>query len=104
VGQNRRILLASLDSTPVDRIPDGVALVGTLREALEASRDADDAWLDWAKSERANGCAHGSDSALYRTALAVNRRVDEPKNAFVGAWNTRIAPQYGVQRFERGGI
>ena len=104
VGENRRILLSSLDSTPVDRIPDGTALVGSLRQALEASRDADDAWLDWARAERANGCAHGSDSALYRRALRVNRRVDGPKTAFVDAWNTRIAPQYDVQEFTRGEI
>lgn len=104
VGQNRRDLLDSLDSTPVDQIPDGTVLVTQLRAALSASRDADDAWLRWAKSERDNGCAHGSDSALYQKALAVNRLVDAPKEAFVSTWNSGIAPQFGVQTFTRDQI
>lgn len=104
VTQNRYDLLEALDSTPVDQIEGGFELLSLLRESLETSAAADEAWLAWAESERDNGCAQGSRSSLYKNAQAVNRHVDRPKNGFVNMWNSRIAPEFGVKKFTRAEI
>jgi hypothetical protein len=99
VEQNRVELLQALDSTPFDRIPNGAALVSSLRHALELSRDSDRIWVEWARSEEANGCAAGRESSFYKEVQAKNVDVAAAKSYFTDLWNSQIAPVYSVPSF-----
>lgn len=104
VTANREELLDALESTPVDALPQGPRLVADLQQVLELSRATDQAYADWAREERANGCAGGSSSPAWQRAKAADDAVDGPKNAFVDFWNTEIAPAYGVRELTNSDI
>jgi hypothetical protein len=101
---NRQELLDALDSSPVDAVPDGAALVATLRDALRLSHDSDQVWLTWAQAEQASGCAEGENSDLYRQVRAMNHAVAAAKDAFLRRWNSEIAPRYHAPRFRTSQI
>jgi len=104
VVANRQQLLDALDSTPVDAIPDGSALVAKLRNALQLSHDSDLVWVQWAQSQQANGCADGESSPLYQQVRQLNQNVAVAKDDFLSVWNTQIAPTYGAARFKTSQI
>jgi hypothetical protein len=99
VAQNRRDLLAALDSTPVDKVPDGPALVGLLRAALQASLGADDSYVAWAQAQLAADCASGAGRSYFDGAVPYNERAQRNKVAFTEQWNGQIAPAFGVRTF-----
>ena len=104
VTANREELLAALDSTPVDLVPDGSALVAKLRTALQLSHDSDLVWARWAQSEQVNGCSEGEANALYRQVTELNRGVSEAKDDFLSDWNTQIAAAHDAPTFSRSQI
>ncbi|MPN33972.1 hypothetical protein SDC9_181464 [bioreactor metagenome] len=75
-----------------------------LRHVLELSRATDQAYADWAREEKANGCTGGTSSRAWKLAKAADDAVDGPKNAFVTFWNTQIAPAYGVRELTNSDI
>ena len=104
VTQNREELLSALDSAPVDAIPEGQSLVAELRHALTLARDSDRVWEQWAASQQANECADGEANPAYQQVKQMNVGVAQAKSAFLDAWNSRIAPQYGAPTFKTGQI
>lgn len=99
VTANREELLAALDSTPVDAVPDGSSLVAKLRHALQLSHDSDQVWVSWATSEQSNGCSEGEDNAYYQQVTVMNLTVAQAKSDFLNDWNSQIAPAYGAPTF-----
>ena len=97
ITQNRRDLLAALDSTPVDLISGGSQIVAQLRSALEASRDADIAWANWGRSRQTNGCS--STGKVPTAVLDAEKKVNAAKATFCATWKTQIADVYGVHAF-----
>jgi len=94
VAQNRVDLMAALGSTPVDHIPNGTQLVTQLRAALEASFNADEAFVDWGRAQQSSGC-----SPEPQKAIDADQAAGDAKDAFCVTWNTQIAPVYGVPQF-----
>jgi hypothetical protein len=104
VVANRQELLNALDSTPVDAVPDGAALVAKLRTALQLSHDSDLVWVQWAQAQQANGCATGENDPLYQQVTGMNQNVATAKDDFVNSWNSQIAPSYGAPTFKTSQI
>jgi len=99
VAQGRQDQLAALDSTPVDKISIGSQLVSELRAALQASYDADEAWIAWGQDQSYYGC-----SVEPRSVIDTNNAAGDAKRVFYATWNSQIAPVYGVQTFKPGDI
>lgn len=99
VVANRQQLLDALDSTPVDAIPNGAALVAQLRDALQKSHDSDLLWVKWAQAEQGNGCSDGENNPSFKQVDATLEAVASAKDIFVANWNSSIAPTYGVSKF-----
>ncbi|MDR1512313.1 MAG: hypothetical protein LBS56_02350 [Propionibacteriaceae bacterium] len=104
IAQNRRDLLAALETTPVDLIAGGTGLVARLEAALRASLGSDESYLAWAQEMRATGCAVGSSSSHYQAAAGYDQQATAAKSAFVSTWNSVIAPMYGVATFAESQI
>lgn len=101
---NRQELMDALDSTPVDAVPNGSALVASLRNALSLSHDSDQVWLQWAQAEQTNGCADGENSDLYRQVQTMNEGVATAKEDFLTLWNNQIVPSYHAPKFKTSQI
>ena len=99
IKKNREDLLLALNSTPVDRIANGASILADLRAAVAASRDADQAWADWADQRRWNDC--GPRPPAVDAAQAA---VDKAKKKFCDEWKTEVADVYGVKAFTRDEI
>jgi serine/threonine protein kinase len=104
IAANRRELLAALATLPVDKVPDGAALVSLLRSALEASLGSDEAYLAWARAQESSGCASGAGSSYYQAAEPYDSAATERKKVFVSKWNSEIAPAYGVAALQESQI
>ncbi|MCL2849420.1 MAG: Hsp70 family protein [Micrococcales bacterium] len=104
VAQNRRDLLAALDTAPVDKIPNGAQLVTELRAALLASLGADEAYLAWAREMSATGCTVGTASTHWADGQHYDEQSGIAKVRFVTTWNTTVAPVYDVPTFTRDQI
>lgn len=98
----RTELLAALQTTPVDQVPDGARLLELLKSALSLSEQADQGYVDTASQMLGGDCAGGR--AAYHVALAVADQAEAAKQAFVDAWNASIPGRYGVQAFSAGDI
>lgn len=92
--QSRTDLLAALDFTPVDQIPNGEQVLAALRSALQLSETADKGYVDAALIMSGGDCSTGRSA--YRSALAIADQAEAAKVDFVGLWNSTIAEQYGV--------
>ncbi|MBP1324947.1 hypothetical protein JOF28_000179 [Leucobacter exalbidus] len=95
VRDNRSELLSALDAMPVDKIPDGNALLDDLYEAIEASHRANVEYVAWAEAANASGCA-----SLSSAGEAAAKASDAPKERFASRWNRSVAPTYGVRTFD----
>ncbi|MGP4002731.1 hypothetical protein [Streptomyces sp. 8N706] len=95
-ARNRGDLVAGLEKLEVDGLPGGPAAAGRLREAWQASADADLAYARWAADMSANGCTPSSSARNdWQEAAEANVRATKAKKAFVGMW-APIAEQYGL--------
>ena len=95
VRDNRAELLEALDSMPVDKIPEGEALLDDLTEAIRTSHSANVEYVAWAEAANKSGCA--SLSAAGQAAAAAS---DAPKERFAARWNRAVAPVHGVRTFD----
>jgi outer membrane protein assembly factor BamB len=95
VVDNRVRLQVALESTPVTLIPNGSALVSTLKEALRVSEECDRLYVTWAEIIRDGR----DDKAIVAQWRPVAHQSEVLKEQFVAVWNSEIAPRYGVQTF-----
>jgi len=104
VADNRRELLTALDTTPVDKIPNGQTLLTQLRDALNAALGADEAYLAWAREMVATGCAVSTSSSHWADGQFYDELAGTTKTTFVNNWNATIAPRYNAPTFTRDQI
>lgn len=95
VRDNRSELLTALDAMPVDKIPEGSALLDDLYEAIETSYRANIEYVAWAEAANASGCA-----SLSATGSRAAADSDKPKERFASRWNRTVAPKFGVRTFD----
>jgi serine/threonine protein kinase len=79
----------------VSALPDGAKVKAKLITALSLSLKADQAYLAWARQQRASGCTPTSQSSTYNAAFSASQRADAAKEAFVQAWNP-VAARFGL--------
>ena len=92
VRDNREYLLTALAGAPVDKVPQGVKLVDELTASLEASYNADVAFVSWAKSTKGSCPDSGSsEGARWSKEAQVHKRT------FCELWNKVIYPKFNVQ-------
>jgi hypothetical protein len=89
----RRSLLASAQQSVVSDLPDGSQIKTDLVAAVQASYDADKAYLAWVVAS-ADHCPTHADPA-WAPVVAANARADQAKQTFVDAWNP-VARKYGL--------
>lgn len=97
VTLNRRDLLEAVRAAPVDKVPQGAALVSELGAALSASKKADEAYARWARAIHAQGCGAASEAE----GAAMSAEAGRWKTAFAARWNSVIAPAFGVSAVTR---
>lgn len=97
VTDNRKELLSALETAPVDKVPNGTALVSELRTALSYSLRADQAYLTWATAVNSSGCGSGSEAEGTKNS----KRAGTAKETFVKHWNSQIAGSFNAPKFTR---
>ncbi|SEU13938.1 hypothetical protein [Nonomuraea wenchangensis] len=96
ITAGRRDQLAAARALTVDALPDGTALRKSLVAALDASFDADAAFLSWARRHVAGGCSGPvAEDRDYRRGLARSEDARKAKARFADAWRT-VAKTYGL--------
>ncbi|MEV4547117.1 hypothetical protein [Nonomuraea wenchangensis] len=96
ITAGRRDQLAAARALTVDALPDGTALRKSLVAALDASFDADAAFLSWARRHVAGGCSGPvAEDRDYRRGLARSEDARKAKARFADAWRT-VAKAYGL--------
>ncbi|MEU1389755.1 MULTISPECIES: hypothetical protein [unclassified Nonomuraea] len=96
ITASRRDQLAAARTLEVTALPEGAALKQTLITALDASYDADTAFLSWARRHLAGGCTGPvSDDRDYRRGLSRSEAAQTAKAQFAQAWRP-IAETYGL--------
>ncbi|MCK2220093.1 hypothetical protein MF672_040800 [Actinomadura sp. ATCC 31491] len=92
----RRDQLAAARALRADALPGGAALKRSLVAALDASFDADAAFLTWARRHVAAGCADPvAGDRDYRRGLARSQDARKAKTRFATAWRP-IAETHGL--------
>lgn len=97
VTDNRKELLSALETAPVDKVPNGTALVSELRTALSYSLRADQAYLAWATAVNNSGCGSGSETEGTKNS----KRAGTAKETFVKHWNAQISGPFSAPTFTR---
>jgi hypothetical protein len=95
-------LVRSLSSLPIDRLPQGKAMVGYLAAAWLASAASDRNYSSWASNVLATASASGTCSpgaaahgTSFRQAQVTDQRATAAKRSFIAAWNP-LAAQLGL--------
>lgn len=81
----------------ISDLPGSQTLTVDLEDALDASRDSDRNYADWADEAGDAGCPRGGPAphtAAYRAAQSTDQLATESKEDFVDLWNP-IASSYG---------
>ncbi|MEV4564363.1 hypothetical protein AB0K12_11405 [Nonomuraea sp. NPDC049419] len=92
----RRRQLTAARRLTVSALPDGAQLRDALVTALDASYQADLAFLSWARKLAADGCPGvGRDHRDYRRGLDWSKAAHEAKTRFVRTWRP-VAKKYGL--------
>ncbi|MEV4392548.1 hypothetical protein [Nonomuraea sp. NPDC049607] len=96
ITASRRDQLAAARTLEVTALPEGAALKQALITALDASYDADTAFLSWARRHLAGGCTGPvSGDRNYRRGLSRSADAQTAKERFVQAWRP-IAETYDL--------
>ncbi|WP_229074266.1 hypothetical protein [Actinoplanes sp. DH11] len=91
----RAALLTRLGGLRTDGLPDGAQLRAELGEALAHSREADEAYAQWARAVSRNGCGSSSMNGDHRDrGDAASKDATAAKKRFVTLWNP-TAVRYG---------
>ncbi|MBN9612961.1 MAG: hypothetical protein J0H64_05790, partial [Actinobacteria bacterium] len=92
-------VLDALDAMPVDKIPQGQALLGELRRSIDYSHDANGSFVDFARQAGNGYCVPGRLADLSAT-----NKSDAWKRKFTKRWNRVIAPGFHVRTFSASNI
>ncbi|TMR08393.1 hypothetical protein ETD85_62300 [Nonomuraea zeae] len=104
ITTSRRDQLASAKALTVTALPDGAALKDALVDALDASHDADAAFLSWARRYVGGGCTGPiADDRDYQRGLARSEAAQTAKTRFAQAWRT-VAETYDLTAWKPGQI
>ncbi|MGW2143134.1 hypothetical protein ACWCOT_02415 [Nonomuraea bangladeshensis] len=96
ITAGRRDQLAAARALAVDALPDGAALRKSLVAALDASFDADAAFLSWARRHLAEDCSGPvAKDRDYRRGLARSEDARKAKARFADAWRP-VAKRYDL--------
>ena len=98
VVDSRAQLIEAVDGAPVSNLPNGPALVATLREALVVSKQTDELYVTWAQQIQAKDwdAAHATIQRWRGPAS----QSEELKKQFVAQWNANVASAYGLSTFK----
>jgi hypothetical protein len=101
---SRRDQLATAQALSVGALKGGARLKDALVEALDASHDADVAFLAWAGRQVESGCAEPVEGDRdYRRGLDRSEAAQKAKTRFAAAWRP-IAEAYGLTLWKPGQI
>ncbi|RSN12605.1 hypothetical protein DMB42_10400 [Nonomuraea sp. WAC 01424] len=96
ITASRRDQLTAARTLELAALPDGAALKQTLIAALDASYDADTAFLSWARRHLAGGCTGPvSGDRDYRRGLSRSEAAQTAKAQFAQSWQP-IAEAYDL--------
>ena len=88
VGDERRSQLATVDSAALDQLANGERLRSTLHQALTHALEADQGYLDWAKS----GCNSQAGKAAFKRGQSASTKAGAAKTDFLALWNPVAGP------------
>ncbi|GHF18152.1 hypothetical protein [Streptomyces morookaense] len=91
----RRNLLSRLSDVKADALDGGDVALPTLKEAWEASADADDSFQQWANSLASDTCSPGTTTSDYNAALLQGQKARDAKEKFLVNWRP-IARRYDL--------
>ncbi len=98
-GEQRNGLITRLDELTIDRLPDHQPLSDALREAWQASADADYAYAAWAEELKGNRrmCRGGEPRHTDNASQAeqASGKATSAKERASGLWNP-VAGRYGL--------
>ncbi|NUP78918.1 MAG: hypothetical protein HOV96_15370, partial [Nonomuraea sp.] len=104
ITANRRDQLAAARTLDVTALPGGPELKRTLVDALDASYDADTAFLSWARRYLAGGCKGPvSDDRDYRRGISRSEAAQAAKSQFARSWRP-IAETHGLTAWKANQI
>jgi hypothetical protein len=96
ITKSRRDQLASAKALAATALPDGAGLKDALVDALDASHDADAAFLSWARRYVNGGCTGAiADDPDYQRGLGRSEAAQTAKARFAQAWRT-VADTYDL--------
>ncbi|MDO4241009.1 MAG: hypothetical protein Q4C71_00530 [Microbacteriaceae bacterium] len=99
VRDNRAKLLQDLSAMPVDRIPEGRALLDRFTAAIRLSYQVNIEYVAWAERAQSSGCAGIAPSVVNDA-----NHTEVLKEGFTNIWNSVVAPKFGVRTFTPGDI
>jgi hypothetical protein len=99
VAAGRTQQIGSLHHLEVSALPNGESLRDTLVQALNASFQADQAFIRWGITEQST-CRHDSN---YRQGMAYSHTATATKADFLSGWNP-LAPRYGLPTYQEPDI
>jgi len=97
LASDRQNLVDELGQMDLSDLPNSDTLTVDLEDALDASRDSDRNYADWADEAGDAGCPSGGPAphtTAYRAAQFTDELATESKEEFVNLWNP-IASTYG---------
>lgn len=104
ITTNRRDQLTLARALDVTALPGGPALKESLVEALDASHEADAAFLSWARRHLGKGCTGAiTEDRDYQRGLDRSEAAQAAKVRFVEAWRP-LAETYDLTRWKAGDI
>jgi hypothetical protein len=104
ITAGRRDQLAAARALAVDALPSGEELKNTLVDALDASYDADAAFLSWARNHVSGACTGPvNDNRDYQRGLDRSRDAQKAKSRFAKAWRP-IAKRHDLKAWKANEI
>ena len=87
----------------VSALTNGSQLKNDLLTALQASLNADNDYLKWAREEQSSGCFPAGNSAAFNNAGGYDNQAVTAKTTFANEWNP-VAQQYGLPQVSQADI
>jgi hypothetical protein len=93
----RTQILAALTDAQVSALPGGSGMLADLRQALQASAEADRHYAAWGATATASCSGHAAHTPDYSAAQQSDNAATAAKQRFVQSWN-RVAAQFGLSQ------
>ena len=103
VADQRQSEYARAFNLRVSAISNGSQLKKDLLTALQASLNADNDYLRWARQEQNNGCFPAGNSSAFNRAGGYDSQAVTAKSTFANEWNP-VARQYGLPQVSAASI